>query len=84
MSSEAHLRSEDDHPVGSPGLPIGSAVAVRCRFDGRWADGFEVVDAGDDDHGPFQVRRRSDDVVLPAHFGADDIRQATPSRDPWR
>lgn len=61
-------------------LRTGTTVAVRTRFDGTWADGFEIADSGDDGRGPYRVRRRGDDAVLPARFPAEEVRRATPSR----
>jgi hypothetical protein len=58
-----------------PHLRTGMAVAVRNRFDGAWAEGFEIA-RSDHGHGPFQVRRRSDHSVLPADFSEQDVRPA--------
>ena len=56
---------------------IGAAVAVRSRYDGRWVDGFEVVDVDLTGTTPkLQVRRRSDGAVLPVLFAAEDVRSA--------
>ncbi len=51
-----------------PGVP----VAVRNRYTGAWAHGFEIEKAA----GPnvFRVRRQSDGAVLPAGIGAEDLR----------
>jgi hypothetical protein len=55
--------------------PIGTAVAVRSRYDGRWVDGFEIADVDlSGEIARVQVRRRSDGAVLPMAFGAEDVR----------
>ncbi len=49
-------------------------VEVRNRFDGRWNEGFEVVEerpAG------YLLRRRSDGAVLP-EVSTRDVRAAPP------
>jgi hypothetical protein len=58
----------------------GTRVEVRSSFDGRWIDGFEVVD-GDADEG-YSVRRLFDGEVLPARFAKDSIRRER-SRQTW-
>jgi hypothetical protein len=61
-------------------------VEVRCRFDGTWVSGFEVVEQ--DDHfgparqGQYRLRRTSDGVVLPALFPAGDIRPSPRQPEP--
>ena len=49
----------------------GTEVEVHVRYDGGWAPGFEIADARD---GEYQLRRRSDGVVLPVPFRAGDLR----------
>lgn len=71
-----HDDQQPDRGPDSLPLDTGAQVAVRSRFDGTWADGYEVIDSGADGFGPFQVRRRCDAVVLPAEFAADEIRSA--------
>ena len=44
-------------------LMPGTEVEVVTRFSGDWASGFEVAAIDD---GRYQLRRRSDRVVLPA------------------
>ncbi len=57
------------------------AVEVRCRFGDRWADGFEVADVVDDDHGRrYRVRRISDGHIIPTSFEERDIRLAIHDR----
>jgi hypothetical protein len=53
----------------------GTHVLVRNRFDGAWVGGFELTDASEE---TYQVRRRSDRVVLPARFDESELR---PERD---
>jgi hypothetical protein len=48
----------------------GTPVMVRNRFDGAWVAGFELV--GANEHS-YQVRRRSDHVVLPARFDESEV-----------
>jgi hypothetical protein len=43
---------------------------VRNRFDGAWVPGFELVDANEQ---TYEVRRRSDRVVLPARFDESEL-----------
>ncbi len=57
-----------------------AVVEVRCRFGGRWVDGFEVCDMIDEGGQPrYRLRRQSDGSVLPRSFGADELRV----RDAW-
>jgi hypothetical protein len=58
-----------------PGLNTGTPVLVRNRFDGAWVAGFELSDVNEE---TYQVRRRSDRVVLPARFDESELR---PERD---
>ncbi len=52
-----------------------TAVEVRCRFGGRWVDGFEIFDVITDEFGArYRLRRRVDGVVLPELFLATDVR----------
>jgi hypothetical protein len=44
---------------------------VRNRFDGAWVGGFELTDAKEQS---YEVRRRSDHVVLPARFDESELR----------
>jgi hypothetical protein len=52
-------------------LPPGTSVAVFNRYSASWISGFEVVTTFDDG---YEVRRRSDDAVLPKTFPVDDLR----------
>jgi hypothetical protein len=50
-------------------------VEVRSRFDGTWVAGFEVVEEHEvDAERLFRLRRCSDGVVLPTHFGPEEVR----------
>jgi hypothetical protein len=51
--------------------PPGTSVAIFSRYSASWISGFEVVTAFDDG---CEVRRRSDDTVLPKSFPVDDLR----------
>lgn len=53
-------------------LPVGSKVEVRTGFDGSWAGGFEVAGHDGDE---YLLRRRSDDVQLPAAVAASQVRR---------
>jgi len=52
-------------------LAPGADVEVRVLYDGGWARGFEIEDVRD---GEYQLHRRSDGVVLPVRFRANDLR----------
>ena len=58
------------NPLIAPETP----VAVRTRYDGSWAEGFEVAAVRSEEADPYVVRRTSDSAVLPAQFSTDDIR----------
>jgi hypothetical protein len=74
--SDTARDDRDVDPIEEPvHLQTGMTVVVRNRFDGAWADGFEIA-RSDHGHGPFQLRRCSDHSVLPAEFSADDVRPA--------
>jgi hypothetical protein len=50
-------------------------VEVRSRFNGTWVPGFEVAEVHElDSERVFRVRRCSDGVLLPTHFGSDEVR----------
>lgn len=55
-----------------------TAVAVLCRFDGSWVEGFEIADIRPDEPAPYALRRIHDGAQLPAWFGPDDL-----CRSPW-
>jgi hypothetical protein len=48
-------------------------VEVRNRYDGRWTEGFHVVEERPTG---YRLRRMSDDVVLPVEVPIDDVREA--------
>ena len=62
---------ESEKPI----LASRTPVQVRCRYDGSWADGFEVSSADPAAHS-YTLRRRSDGVELPTCFGVQDVRPA--------
>ena len=62
--------------MADPQFVTGTPVEVRNRFDGAWVGGFEVV-AVDAALNRYQVRRRSDQAVLPAPFAVGDLRMPT-------
>lgn len=49
-------------------------VAVRCRFDGSWVEGFEIADVEADRSAPYVLRRVYDGTELPGRFGPEDLR----------
>lgn len=52
-------------------LPPGTSVAVFNRYSASWIGGFDVATTFDDG---YELRRRSDDTVLPMTFPLDDLR----------
>jgi len=48
----------------------GTPVMVRNRFDGAWVAGLELVGVKEQ---TYEVRRRSDHVVLPARFDESEV-----------
>lgn len=66
------------HPAADVLVPFecDDRVQVRNRFDGTWCDGFRVAEVVvyDADRPPrYRLRRLSDDTVLPAQFGHDEL-----------
>jgi CRP/FNR family transcriptional regulator, cyclic AMP receptor protein len=56
---------------------IGAPVAVRSRYDDTWVEGFEIAEVDLTGDAPrLQLRRRSDEAVLPLFFTADQVRRA--------
>lgn len=69
--------SDRPHVDASPrvgALREGVGVAVRCRFDGSWIEGFEIAGTDASDEHRFWLRRRLDHTVLPATFHEHDLR----------
>jgi hypothetical protein len=52
-------------------LPAGTWVAVFSQFSGSWISGFEIATGRDDG---YELRRHSDQAVLPKTFPIDDLR----------
>ena len=52
-------------------LPPGTAVEVFSPFSSSWVSGFEVVTDFDDG---YELRRCSDQAILPTTFHVDDLR----------
>jgi len=52
-------------------LPRGTAVEVFSPFSSSWVNGFEVVTDFDDG---YELRRRSDQAILPTTFHVEDVR----------
>jgi hypothetical protein len=53
-------------------------VEVRSRFDGSWVPGYEVAEVREVDAVRlFRLRRCSDGLVLPTHFGPEEVRTPT-------
>ena len=61
--------TKEERP-GSALLP-GEHVSVRTRFDGTWADGYQVCREQD---GRYLVQRCSDGFELPADFDVEELR----------
>jgi hypothetical protein len=71
--------TEHQPQVSSHRYPAGTRVEVRSRFDGTWANGFEVAEAVADG---YRVRRLSDGTLLPAVFDDDEVRRER-RRETW-
>lgn len=52
-------------------LAAGTSVAVFNQFCGSWTSGFEIATGRDDG---YELRRHSDQSVLPTTFPIDDLR----------
>jgi hypothetical protein len=52
-------------------LSAGTSVAVFSQFSGSWISGFEIASGGGDG---YELRRHSDQTVLPTTFPIDDLR----------
>jgi hypothetical protein len=65
---------------GIKGLPPGTRVEVRNGFDGSWSRGFEVEARAP---GGYQVRRLSDEEVLPRVFVDDAVRRERRGSGTW-
>ncbi len=52
-------------------MTVGTPVEVRTRYQGSWADGFEVAESTE--HG-YWLRRASDRCLLPTPFVSRDVR----------
>lgn len=71
MSGDPHRRA---------GLPQGTPVQVRDRFQFLFQSGFEVSEAT---AAGYRLRRRSDGVELPFEFAETDVRPDA-GRSDWR
>ena len=72
----ATLRRHPDHETriklhSGQILAAGTSVAVFSHFSDSWIGGFEVATDRD---GGYELRRRSDQTVLPKTFPVDDLR----------
>lgn len=67
-------RMTQDERAQTEPFEAGSAVAVRTRFDGTWADGYRICR---EQGGRYQVERCSDGVELPVEFDSAELRRAT-------
>lgn len=55
--------------------PSNGHVEVRSRYNGTWVPGFEIAEVHEvDTERLFRLRRCSDGVVLPTHFGPEEVR----------
>ena len=53
-------------------LSVGDDVEVRVAYTGSWSAGFEIASVVD---GGYQIRRRSDRMLLPAPTSPADVRR---------
>ena len=54
-------------------------VEVRCRFEGTWVGGFQVVGTeGTGTDRRYSIRRLSDGTILPSLFDDDELRARVP------
>lgn len=71
-----------------PTIAPHTPVAVHCRYDGSWTEGFEVAEAEPMSPAPYVLRRLSDGIRLPSRFRATEVRQSSfpsnrPPASPW-
>jgi hypothetical protein len=67
--------SLDGIPMRDNGLPDGTPVQVLTHFKQTWASGFAIAGTEPADTGTaYLVRRISDNALLPASFGAGELR----------
>jgi hypothetical protein len=64
-----------------PPIEPGTKVEVRRKFDARWARGFEVAEAIENNG--YRLRRLSDGSVLPAEFDEEDVRAERKKQGLW-
>ncbi len=60
-------------PIERSLLGPATQVAVYCRFDESWTEGFEIADVDPDSAEPYVIRRQSDGALLPARFGQTEV-----------
>jgi hypothetical protein len=77
LGGDANYRDIVHEPA--PMIELGEAhdrsVEVKCRYEGRWVDGFEVCETIHTDAGErYRLRRRIDGTILPELFAAGDLR----------
>jgi hypothetical protein len=71
----ADVRGVEQMAKSERGLRPGDRVQVRTRYDGDWADGYEVADVAPDGTDPaIQVLRVSDRTVLPVAMPSSQVR----------
>ncbi len=75
----APLPPSRTEPAESPGLPPGTRVQVRRKFDDKWATGFEVAEATTQG---YRVRRMSDGELIPVPIAEEDLRKEK-KRSTW-
>ena len=81
LGTMARRMARDSDPARNSDAPgrwvIGAPVAVRSRYDDTWVEGFELAEVDLTGDAPrLQLRRRSDEAVLPLFFTADQVRLA--------
>ena len=52
-------------------MQLHDPVEVRNPYDGRWSQGFQVVE---ECPSGYRLRRLSDGTVLPGQFATEDVR----------
>ncbi len=61
-------------------LAPGTRVDVRTRFEGSWANGFEIADNSNEG---YVLKRLSDGSLIPMEFPPSEVRES-PSGFPYR
>jgi hypothetical protein len=77
MARRLRMEADRDDSDAPGPWAVGAAVAVRSRYADTWVEGFEIAEVDLTGDAPrLQLRRRSDEAVLPLFFTADQVRLA--------